>query len=127
MSDYRAMFDAKYLAAFHLVDQATGQKRDVTVTIAKVEAAKIVGEGGKQDRKPLVHFEGKDLPMIFNKTNGKVVAAMYGNDTRGWVAKRITLYSTTTSVGGKECDCIRVRPQIPPAASRQQEKSDAAS
>jgi hypothetical protein len=118
------MFDSKYLAAFHLVD-AQGAKRDVTLMIVKVEAAKIQGEGGKQDRKPLVYFEGAELPMIFNKTNGKIVAAMYGPDTRQWITKRITLYATTTSVGGKETDCIRVRPGVPTEATKkQQEKAN---
>lgn len=125
MPDFRSMFDSKYLGAFHLVD-AQGNKKDTTVTIAKVEAQKIKSERG-EDKKPVVFFEGHDLPLICNKTNGKVIAGMYGNETRGWIGKRITLFSTTTSVGGKECDCIRVRPTIPPENRREQEKRDAAS
>lgn len=111
--DYRAMFEGKYLGSWNLADPKTGEKRDVTVTIAKVEAAVITGENGKTDKKPLVHFVGKELPMIMNKTNCKTVAAMYGNDTREWSGKRIVLYATVTSVGGAQKDCIRIRPTIP--------------
>lgn len=125
MSDYRSMFDARYLAAYHLIDQA-GTKRDVVVTIGKVEPARIKSDRG-EDKKPLVYFDGKDLPLVLNKTNGKAIATLYGNDTRKWIGKSVILYATTTSVGGKETDCIRVRPQIPEAPTKQQEKSSAAS
>lgn len=115
--DYRAMFEGKYIGAWNLID-AEGNKRDLTLTIARVEAQQIVGEGGKTNKKPLVHFEPRGehtfLPMVAGKTVAKTIAAMYGNDTRHWVGKRITLYATTTSVGGTEKDCIRVRPTVPP-------------
>ena len=110
--DWRSMYEGKYLGAWNLVD-ADGNKRDCVVTIARVEASEIVGEGGKKNKKPLIYFQGKALPMVVGKTVGKVIAAMYGNETRSWEGKRITLYSTTTSVGGEEKDCIRVRPRIP--------------
>jgi len=110
--DYRAMFEGKYLGAWNLVD-GEGTKRDCTVTISGVAAQQIVGEGGKTNKKPVVTFEGKDLPMVCGKTVAKTIAAMYGNDTKNWLGKRITLFATTTSVGGQEKDCIRVRPNIP--------------
>lgn len=112
MADWRSMYEGKYLGAWNLVDPE-GNKRDVVVTIEKVEAAEIVGEGGKKNKKPLIYFRGKSLPMVIGKTVGKTIAAMYGNETRHWEGKRITLYSTTTSVGGEEKDCIRCRPMIP--------------
>jgi len=110
--DYRAMFDGKYLGAWNLVDK-DGNKRDCIVTIASVKAEKVVMEGGVSNKKPVLTFEGKDLPMVCCKTNAKTIAAMYGNDTAAWIGKRITLYSTTTQVGGQEKDCIRVRPTPP--------------
>lgn len=51
--------------------------------------------------------------MAFNVTNAKVVAGMYGNDTRGWVEKAIDLYVTTTDSPQGQVECIRVRPKIP--------------
>jgi hypothetical protein len=92
--------------------------RDVTVTIAGVKAGQLVGEKGRTAKKPIITFAGKQKALAANKTNCRTIAAMYGTDTRQWVGKRITLYATTTEFGGKQMDCIRVRPQVPAAAKR---------
>ena len=123
--DYRAMFEGKYIGAWNLID-GEGNRRDVVVTIEKVEAQQIVGEGGKKNKKPVISFVGKDLPMVIGKTVGKTIAAMYGNDTRSWIGKRITLYPATTEVGGETKDCIRVRPGIPAENGKKGAKDAAA-
>lgn len=107
MADYRSMFDRDYIFAFDL------DGRDVTVTISKVVAGELTGEGGRKSKKPIMFFEGKDKGLAINKTNGKTIASMYGNDTTKWIGERITLYPTTTQMGGETKDCIRVRPRIP--------------
>lgn len=107
MADYRLLFDSEYLYAFHL------QGKDATVKIAKVAGAELTGEGGRKARKPVVWFEGKDKPLAINKTNGKTIAALYGNETSKWIGQLITIYPTTTQMGGEQKDCIRVRPAKP--------------
>jgi len=125
MADYRTMFEGRYLGAWNLVDP-DGNQREVTITIDHVEAQQIVGEGGKTNKKPVITFQGgKWLPMVCGKTVARTIAGMYGNDTRHWVGKRITLYATTTQVGGQEKDCIRVRPMIPPANGKAKGAADA--
>ncbi len=104
MADFRTFFDSQCLFAFHL------QGKEVTLTIAKVEAGELVGTGGKKSRKPMCYFDGKDLPLGLCKTNGKTIAAMYGNDVSAWVGKKITIYPTTTTFGKETVDCIRVKP-----------------
>jgi hypothetical protein len=101
------LYDSDYLYAFHL------QGKDATVTIAKVAAGELTGEGGRKAKKPIVWFEGKEKPLALNKTNGKIVATMYGTDTTKWIGQAITLYPTTTNFGGETKDCIRVRPKRP--------------
>lgn len=108
--DYRTMFDNEYLGSWDL------QGRDVTVTIARVEARKLKSQRGEA-HKPVLYFEGKEKGFVCNKTNGRAIAGMYGTKTEAWVGKRITLYATTTSAGGETVDCIRVRP-TPPEAPR---------
>lgn len=111
MPHYRSMFESNgMLYACHL------DGKDVTVTISKVEAGTITGSKGKKDKKPLVSFEGKQLKLGLNKTNGKTIAAMYGPNTDEWIGKRISLYATTTEFGSETVECIRVRPKVPPAA-----------
>lgn len=106
MTDYRTMYDGEYLGAWDLVG------RDVTVTISKVEAKKIKSERG-EIKKPVLFFEGKEKAMVACKTNTKIIAAMYGQHVEKWVGKKITLYATTTPVGGESRDCIRIRPGVP--------------
>lgn len=105
-TDVRSMFDRKQIGAWDLVG------KDVTVTIRAVRAEELRNRSGK-DKKPIVYFEGSDLGFALNKTNMKIIAAMYGYDTRAWVGKRVTLFPTKTSFGPEQVDCIRVRPGIP--------------
>lgn len=106
MPDYRTMYDREHIGAWDL------QGRDRVVTISKVEAKELVSNRGKNKR-PIVFFEGAEKSFVCNKTNGKIIASMYGNKTEDWAGKRVTLYATTTSAGGETVDCIRVRPTQP--------------
>lgn len=105
--DYRAMFDREMLGAFEL------QGRDVIVTIERVEAGVLTSEGNKKTKKPILYFKGRERKLAINKTNGKVLANMFGNDTRKWVGQAITIYPTQTKFGKDTVDCIRIRPQQP--------------
>lgn len=109
--DYRKMFDSEYIGAWDL-------PRDVTVTIASVKAGQLVGEKGRTAKKPILRFERTEKAFAANKTNCKTIAAMYGTNTREWIGKRVTLYATVTEFGGKQVECIRVRPQVPAEAKR---------
>ncbi|TAK10606.1 MAG: hypothetical protein EPO32_14850 [Anaerolineae bacterium] len=107
MPHWKSMLDRDYIFAFDL------QGRDVTVTIDRVTAGTLVGEGGRKSKKPVCYFVGKDKPLALNSTNCKTIAALYGNETDAWKGKRITLYPTVTQFGGEERECIRIRPQAP--------------
>jgi hypothetical protein len=61
------------------------------------------------------------LPLLLNKTNAKTIAQLYGNNPAAWVGQLITLFPSTTSVGGQECDCVRVRPKVPSAKRTKEE------
>lgn len=110
--DYRAMFDRDYIGAWDL------QGKDVTVTISRVQAGELTAQGGRKSKKPIIWFEGREKGLVLNKTNAKTIAAMYGTDTTEWPGKRITMFPTTTTMGSDTVDCIRVRPQVPPAAGK---------
>lgn len=109
MTHWKTMLEKEYLYAFDLGG------REVTVTIESVKAGSIKGEGGKTTKKPVISFTGKDKKFALNVTNGSTIAQMYGNDVEAWVGKRITLFSSTTTFGGKTVDCIRIRPTVPPS------------
>ncbi len=107
MADYRSFFDSVHLFAFHL------QNKSAVVEIVKVEQGTLTGKDGKADRKPLVHFRGKQKPLALNRTNAATIAGMYGKETKAWVGKRVELYPTTTQAFGATHDCIRIRPKPP--------------
>jgi len=112
-TDWRSMFDRDYLGHWDL------DGREVTVTIAKVAAATLTSQGNRKTKKPVIYFEGKEKGLACNKTNGKIIAQLYGNDTEKWAGKQITLYPTTTTFGIETVDCIRVRP---PAKSQRRQR-----
>jgi hypothetical protein len=109
VADYRTMYDRDYLYAYDL------QGRDVTVTISAIKAGVLKDNKGKSTKKPILYFrEAKDgRGLAICKTNGKTIAQLYGNDVEQWIGQRITLFPTTTDVGGETRECIRVRPRKP--------------
>ena len=115
-TDYRSMYDKDYIGAWDLQD------RDVVVTITRVVAGQLTGQGGRKAKKPVVYMKGTEKGFALNATNGKAIAAMYGNHVEGWVGKRIALYKSTTRNpnGDGEVECIRVRPTVPPPKKQQQ-------
>lgn len=112
MSDYRTFFDKEHLGAWDLGG------RDVIVVIEAVRAGKV-GHGEKQSKKPILKFRGKEKTLACNVTNARTIAQLYGNDTREWVGKAITIFPTTTSFGRETVDCVRIRPQAPRGKEKQ--------
>lgn len=108
------MFDSQWLYAHDLLG------RDVVVTFARVVAARVKDSEGKEQKKPVAYFkESKDnRGLVLNKTNCKVVAALYGAETDKWIGRRVTLFPTTTSAFGQTVDCIRIRPTVPPTKGK---------
>lgn len=105
MPHWKSMMDRDYIFAFDL------EGKDVVVEIARVAPGELVSTGGRKTKKPVAFFKGKQKGLALNATNCKTIAAMFGNDTTAWVGKRITLYPTTTTMGGDTVECIRVRPR----------------
>lgn len=111
-TDYRSLYDKDFIGAWDLKD------KDVTVTITRVKGGELTAPGGRKSKKPVVYMKGTEKGFAINSTNGKAIAGMYGNYVQDWVGKRITLYKSTTRNpnGDGEVECIRVRPQVPPAS-----------
>lgn len=109
--DVRTLYDKEFLYAYDL------QGKDVTVTIAKVTGGTLVGTSGKKNKKPVLHFQGKEKGLACNITNARTIASLYGSfKSEDWIGKRITLYPTTTTFGAQTgLECIRVRPKKPGA------------
>lgn len=127
-SDYRAFFDSSVLRVWHL----DGKERVYRISEVRRLTAEI-GVGGKREvkRQPLLRLQnnkGQDvpLPLALNKTNAKTIAGLYGNDPRKWVGRLVALYPTTTEVGGRTEDCIRIRNEDPAKRARKTRAADKA-
>lgn len=105
MPDYRSFFDSEWLRAWDLND------RQHVVVIDRVEKGSAYDQKSRGNKSmPVIRFRGAKKPFGVNKTNCKVLANLYGRDTRDWIGKPIEIYPTTTQVGGdSDVPCIRMR------------------
>ena len=87
---WRSLFENKYLGAWNLF--VNGQYRTATVTIDRLSEERVTMQGGRSSMALLMHFKGKQTPMIVTKTMGKAIERMHGKVTAGWIGKTITLY-----------------------------------
>lgn len=120
MPDYRTMYDRDYIGAWDLP-----KGKDAVVTIARVEVKQLRNRTAS-NKKPVIFFVGKEKGFACNKTNGKTIASLYGNDVDAWAGKKIALYATNTTFGSETVECIRVRNIIPGGHAQVAESSDEA-
>lgn len=113
-ADYRAYFDSSVFRVWHLC----GKERTFKIIRCARLQSTFKGEVRKQPLLYLVDRRGiEQLPLALNKTNAKTIAQLYGTNPHLWAGRTITLYPTTTDVGGKTEECIRVRPWVPGSKS----------
>lgn len=114
---WKRLMNPDYIGAYSLQEG-----EDLTVTIDYVVREQITGTGGKKEECTVAHLV-KNKPFILNATNSKSIAKLYGVYIEDWAGKKITLYATTTRMGGETVECLRIRPQV--AERRKQQITDA--
>jgi hypothetical protein len=109
MPNYKSMMDLPYLGAYSLEGV---KNNEMALTIKTVKAEKITGEGGLQNKKPVIYFEEPNVkPMVLNSTNAKTITLLAGSPiTEKWAGLRIIVYATKTRFGKEMVDCLRIRP-----------------
>ena len=100
-----AAFPSDYLKAADLQD------RTIRVTMSHIKLEQI-GQGDKQETKPVLYFQGKEKGLVLNKTNANTIAAVYGDDTDNWEGAEIDLFPAMVDFQGKSVAAIRVK--VPP-------------
>lgn len=92
------VFSTSYLKAADLNGKA------VRVVIDSVTVEKV-GE----DRKPVLHFVGKDRGLVLNRTNSnRIEEATSTDEMDDWCGWTITLYGCKVDFQGRRVDAIRV-------------------
>lgn len=68
--------------------------REVTAEISEVGIAEF-DDGKKLE----IHFKGKDKSFVCNKTNARILAAAFSDETDAWVGSQVVLYVHQTGLG----------------------------
>ena len=115
------VFPSKYLRAADL------QGNPITVTIESAAYETLKSKEGKEQSKTVLSFKSGKKILPLNMTNWDAVAGICGDDTAEWPGCKLELYPTTTPMGGKIVDCIRIRPpaqrELPKAKPRAERKA----
>lgn len=114
---WKNVMDYQYLGAYSL--SAANVER-IVLTIQNVKPEEVKGENGKVDVLPVVYFEESSVkgvlvkPMVFNKTNCKVMENLYSPFLEDWVGKRVEVYLTETKLKRDLVPCLRIEKKILP-------------
>jgi hypothetical protein len=100
---WKQLINPNFIGAYALPN---GQ--DLTVTISYVQREHITVEGGKKEECSVAYLV-EQKPMILNVTNSKTIAKLYGPYVEDWAGKQVTLYASTTKMGGETVECLRIR------------------
>ncbi len=104
---WKQLVNMDYIGAYALPDE-----KDLTLTIAKVVKEMVTGANGKKEQCMVMYFkETQYKPMILNRTNAKTITSLCGSAyVEDWIGHRVTLYGSTTRLGGDVVECLRIRP-----------------
>jgi hypothetical protein len=98
------LFPSKYAKCADL----KGKPRVVEIERAPTETLK--NPKGEEQRKAVLYFKGMKKTLPLNLTNFDAVAEIVGSDeTEDWPGTKVELFPSTTMMGGKITDCIRIR------------------
>ena len=108
------IFQSNWLRKDDLDDAIGGE----VLTIRKV-TEELVGQD--QESKWALNWKEKEFrPMLLNKTNIRLLSAMFGDETDDWLGQEVEVYhDPTISYGGQLVGGLRVRPPRPPQPRRQ--------
>ncbi len=92
-------FPSKYLKASDLHD------RHVQAVMQDVMMEDI----GETDPKPILYFQNVPKGLVLNKTNAKVIALGYGQETEAWRDMPLILFPCMVDFRGESVEAIRVK------------------
>lgn len=109
------MNDPRGLHAGELVPGETIQNGDLaagdkTLTIKSIEMRVLKDDDGKKRARGTVYFREDERGWVLNKTNVACLAKMFGEWSKDWIGKRVTLYRDGAVAFGRDLTGgIRVR------------------
>ena len=106
---FKAYYDKPYVGHWDLRGEA------YDVVIERIEEETIIGDGGRESRRPVLYFKDRRKGLILGITNGTAIAAAYGPETDDWIGKAITLRpGKVKGPAGRQIDGIIVSATVAP-------------
>jgi len=107
---WKKQFNYDYLGSYSL-----DGKKEVVVTIKKLDTDKVVGQQGRKEDCFVVYFNEFDKPMILNRTNAKAIEKVVGSGlVQDWMGTQVTLYvEKGVKAFGEVVDALRIRDRKP--------------
>lgn len=102
-----ACFPSKYLKAADLCG------KHVSAIMSHVALEEVRGDADEAKLLPVLYFQGVPKGIVLNKTNCKVIAPAYGEETEAWSGKPIVLFSAMVAYGSEVVDAIRLKIPAP--------------
>lgn len=103
---YKVIFPSVHLESADIPPNGS-----LTVRIVRVEQTAVEGDKGAKSFKALIGFEGPEwLPKstwVAPVTVCRCIAAMFGDDTDGWIGKRVTLTAQVVDAFGDKVPAVR--------------------
>ena len=81
--------------------------KGMNVVISKVTEEEV---GQEKERKLALHFRGDVKAMLLNKVNLRILAAMFGTDTKDWMGEAVNVYNDPTVNFNGATGGLRLRP-----------------
>lgn len=101
--DFDELFPGRFIKAGEF------KGKDVTLTIDAIHLEDLPQDKGGEKTRGIISFRESKKQWVLNRTNAECLKAMWGRDTKEWIAKRVTLFPTMVQVGrGKEL-AVRVK------------------
>ena len=93
------------------------KKDDVNYKGMNVVISAVTEElvGQEKEKKLALHFRGDVKAMLLNKVNLRILAAMFGTDTKEWMGEAVNVFNDPTVSFNGATGGLRLRP---PSAER---------
>lgn len=95
--------------------------------VLTIKGVRLEDVGNQGEQRWVVHFREVDKGMVLNITSIRVLEGAYGDDSDGWVGKRVMVYvDPNVSFQGRVVGGLRLRApkQKPAAPAPKQEHAD---
>ena len=97
------VFPNRFVKAEDLVND-----KIVTIESVVIESVYNPGEHVAKDH-PIVYFHNATKGMLLNKTNWNSIAELYGDDTDGWIGKKVVLFAKEVSTPDGPQPAVRIK------------------